>query len=100
MTSTENQSAKQDADKAPAWRGLLAQFPHALSLVASVSDIGHEKYGRWDGWLSVDQDRYRDALIRHLLAESMDPGGVDAESGLPHAAHTAWNALAVLQLGV
>lgn len=42
--------------------------------------------------------RYLDALVRHLLAMVVDPDGLDPETGLPHLAHVAWNALAVLEL--
>ena len=41
--------------------------------------------------------RYTDAMLRHHFAEA---GGeeLDEDSGLRHAAHRAWNALAVLEL--
>ena len=41
--------------------------------------------------------RYTDAMLRHHFAEA---GGeeLDGESGMLHAAHRAWNALAVLEL--
>ncbi len=42
--------------------------------------------------------RYTDAMMRHLLAMDVDPDGLDPETGLPHLAHIAWNALAVLEL--
>ena len=42
-------------------------------------------------------NRYTDALARHLLAEAIGEK-VDPESGLYHAAHAAWNALARLDL--
>jgi hypothetical protein len=41
-------------------------------------------------------DRYTDAMLRHALAEGIEE--FDTESGLKHAAHTAWNALARLEL--
>jgi len=84
--------AKLDAGKLQA--GLLFDFRGALRAVAEVSDHGARKYSR-GGWLSVPQaqERYTDALWRHLLAE-----GADADSGLDHLAHAAWNLLAILEL--
>jgi hypothetical protein len=63
-----------------------------------VGTFGAEKYTD-NGWMDVPdgEARYTDALLRHVLA---DLGGrsEDEESGLLHAAHAAWNALAVLDL--
>ena len=42
-------------------------------------------------------ERYTDAMYRHLLAEAAGQQ-CDAESGLAHAAHAAWCALARLEL--
>lgn len=42
--------------------------------------------------------RYRDALMRHVCAYLRDPGGTDAESGLPHLAHAACNIAFLLEL--
>jgi hypothetical protein len=90
---------KFDEGKPPMLRGVLHSFPRALEAVAFVSQYGLKKYGRddnsWHGWKLVPdgQDRYADALVRHLAAH-----GYDEESGLLHAAHAAWNALAVLEL--
>jgi hypothetical protein len=87
--------AKLDAHKPSA--GLLIDFGPALIAVADVCTYGARKYSR-GGWLHVPngKDRYTDALIRHLLAEATEER--DQESGLPHAAHVAWNALARLRL--
>lgn len=70
-------------------------FRHALTEVAKVGTFGANKYTD-NGWISVPNAsaRYRDALYRHLLADEID----DSESGLPHLAHAAWNALAILEL--
>jgi hypothetical protein len=87
--------AKLDAGKAPVLRGLLAYFPRACRAVADVSAHGAGKY-TWRGWETVPDgiDRYGDALVRHLLTEDER----DRDSGLLHAAHAAWNALARLEL--
>lgn len=89
---------KYDAGKAPIYRGGLAYFPRAIAAVASVSAFGASKYA-WKGWESVDDgyNRYSDALVRHLGYEA-EGEDLDPDSGLPHAAHAAWNALARLEL--
>ena len=78
--------------------GLMVQdFSRALTEVAKVSTFGAEKYSP-SGWVSVEnaQERYTDALYRHLLASASEYA--DPESGLPHLAHAAWNVLAILEL--
>lgn len=86
--------AKLDMGKPRA--GLILDFHRALRCVAEVSTFGAEKYCE-GGWLSVvrGKSRYTDALLRHLLAEKCEY--IDPDSGLPHAAHAAWNALARLE---
>ena len=75
-------------------------FAHALEEVGRVGTYGAQKYSD-HGWVSVPNgvDRYTDAMYRHLLKEAM---GVpfDPATDLLHAAHTAWNALARLELMV
>jgi hypothetical protein len=91
--------AKLDADKLR--MGLVfGGFGHAMEQVARIGTYGAKKYSD-NGWQSVadGEARYKDALLRHLVA-AMKKGGnaLDPESGLPHLAHMAWNALAVLEL--
>lgn len=87
--------AKLDAHKPMA--GVLHDFSLALMAVAAVGDFGAKKYSR-GGWQHVPngEDRYFDAFWRHLLASRHED--LDPDSGLLHAAHQAWNALAVLEL--
>ena len=77
---------------------VFAGFARALERVADVGTFGANKYTD-NGWESVPHGRarYTDALYRHLLAEGRGETN-DSESGLEHAAHTAWNALARLEL--
>lgn len=89
--------AKHDAGKVRA--GLLVKdFPHALTAVARVATFGAQKYAA-HSWKTVPgaEERYHDALHRHTLAKYSGEIS-DPESGLPHAAHIAWNALALLEL--
>lgn len=87
--------AKLDAGKADA--SLLLDFGLALHAVAQIGTFGAKKYTR-GGWKTVPdgETRYTAAMIRHLLQEHVEK--VDKDSGLLHAAHAAWNALARLQL--
>jgi hypothetical protein len=90
--------AKLDAGKSPVFRGLLDYFPNACRAVADVSQFGAKKYA-WKGWETVPEGvlRYTDAMVRHCV-DSVLEGSLDKTSGLTHAAHMAWNALAVLEL--
>ena len=86
-------------DKAKPMAGVLLEFSRALQTVVDVGTYGAKKYTR-TGWATVPEgsQRYTDALVRHLLAMDVDQDGLDKETGLPHLAHVAWNALAVLEL--
>jgi len=87
--------AKMDAGKNQV--GLLLQFSRALLAVAEISTYGAKKYSR-GGWQHVEdaESRYTDAMLRHLFDDVVEE--CDQESGLKHAAHLAWNALARLEL--
>lgn len=88
--STENQGGmKFDAGKP---RMSLLPFD-ALLMVAMVLTFGAKKYAA-HSWRTVPNalERYSDALLRHW--ERMQAGEwLDPESGLPHWAHIACNAL-------
>lgn len=76
---------------------VLLSMSRALELVARVATDGAVKYTD-DGWASLPDGaiRYTEAMLRHLLAEGREYA--DPESGLPHAAHLACNALIRLEL--
>ena len=96
-TTAHTAGVKHDADKQLA--GILYEdFPHALSGVADVATFGARKYTR-NGWRTVPEglQRYTDAMHRHLLAAAKGER-LDPDSGLPHCAHIAWNALALAEL--
>jgi hypothetical protein len=90
--------AKADAGKPAIYQGLLAYFPRACESVAAVSTFGASKYS-WKGWESVPAgfERYSDAMVRHITREGSGELK-DPDSKFYHAAHTAWNALARLEL--
>jgi hypothetical protein len=70
----------------------------AARIVLEVIEFGARKYAEND-WIKHPPEVYRDALFRH--AEKMMVGEMyDEESGLPHAAHAACNALFYLVLTV
>lgn len=79
---------------------VLFGFARALQEVGKVGTYGARKYTD-DGWMHVSdgERRYTDAMLRHLLREAIGEER-DPETGLHHAAHAAWNALARLDLAL
>lgn len=79
---------------------MVEDFANALLAVADVSTFGVKKYAA-HSWMTVPdaRARYYDAFHRHILKAAAGEA-VDQESGLPHAAHVAWNALALLELEI
>lgn len=89
-----DQSAKADSGK-----DQLTLVPRKIiKAIARVRMYGTKKYGDPDNWKKVENERYRDALFRHLLAYLDDPNGVDEESGLPHLWHLATNAAFLIEM--
>jgi Domain of unknown function (DUF5664) len=87
--------AKYDAGK-PLFRALTRGLALPLRAVAAVLTYGAIKY-KEDSWQQVPNGkaRYESALDRHL--NDWKAGETyDAESGLPHLAHAACNALFIL----
>ncbi len=84
-------------DKGKPRADLLQDFGLALLEVAKVCGYGAGEYSV-GGWQLVENgiERYSSELIRHWLSEKKEKN--DKESGLKHAAHLAWNALARLEL--
>lgn len=87
LSKMPDQTAKQDAGKLQ-----ITLVPtQIIRDIAEVRMYGNKKYGSADNWKNVEPVRYRDALMRHLLAYVDDPKSIDAESGLPHLWHAACN---------
>lgn len=76
---------------------LLLMFGLALKDVGAVGTFGAAKYSR-GGWQACPDgiNRYTAALLRHVMSENTEL--LDPESGVRHATHAAWNALARLEL--
>lgn len=93
-------AVKYDSGKAPVMRGCFRYFHRALEAVANVSAYGFSKYKGWGGWRKVDnaEERYQDALVRHMLSVAGGLRSTDPETNLYHLAHVAWNALALLDM--
>lgn len=94
----EKGAIKYDGGKPCVYRGVVEYFPRAVTAVAAVSTFGANKYA-WKGWENVPDgiNRYSDAMMRHIMAEAKGED-FDNDSGLLHAAHAAWGALARLEL--
>lgn len=80
-------------DHKPRWE--LLPLP-LMEEIVKVYTFGAEKYAP-NTWQHLEDgyNRYKAALFRHIAAyekgEMLDP-----ESNLPHLAHAAWNAIAML----
>ena len=100
--SIDNSTKKFDARKAPMGRGVVHRFPRALQQIALVSEYGAQKYGTYDGWEKVEDgfNRYTDAHGRHDNLRPIEGEYDVSDSGLPHLAQRAWNALATLELAL
>lgn len=89
-----NQDIKADAGKPQ-----LTLVPtEIINDIAYIRMYGVKKYGKKESWRSVEIERYRDAMFRHMLAYLNDPQGNDDESGLPHLWHLACNVAFLCEL--
>ena len=96
---TTEKGVKLDIGK-PRLDLVFGGFARALYNVGMVGTFGANKYTD-NGWQEVDNgiERYSNALLRHYLNFKAGKE-IDEESKLPHLAHLAWNALAILELWV
>ena len=100
---TLSSNTKDDSSKPMVFSLVLSYFPRALEEIARVSEFGMKKYNakpETKGFLQVDDGvrRYSDGLVRHLLAEAKGETFNKADGDLWHAAQTAWNSLARLEM--
>ncbi len=90
----DSQTAKHDAGKLQ-----ITLVPtEIIRAIARVRMFGTEKYKDPDNWKHVEPERYKDALMRHLLAYLDDLDSVDEESGLLHLWHAACNIAFLIEL--
>jgi hypothetical protein len=100
VKETEGKGVKLNELK-PQMSLLFKQFPKALEAIVRCSEYGHSKYKETDeDYLNFKRveggsKTYADASLRHRMQQ-----GNDEESGLPHAYHSAWNALSELELWI
>lgn len=96
---TNDEIGKKYDNGKPMAGTLTDVFSRALMAVGACIEFGTHKYPDPKNWQLVDNGikRYRDAMVRHLLKYN---AGIDKdeETKLPHLAHMAWNALAILEL--
>ncbi len=74
---------------------LFQSLPNAVHQTIEVLQYGANKYGD-ENWKQVDPKRYKDALLRHLLAYLAGEEH-DKESDLKHLAHISSNVLFLLE---
>ena len=89
-----DQTIKADAGK----RQLTLVPTQIIRDIAECREYGVAKYGARESWKSVEIQRYRDAMFRHMLAYLDDPDGVDEESGISHLKHLACNVAFLCEL--
>lgn len=93
---SDDQKAKSDAGKPQ-----LTLVPRQIIWdIAEVRMYGNMKYpaGGPENWRQVEVERYKDALLRHLLKYLDDPLSVDEESGLLHRQHMECNMAFIAEL--
>ena len=83
----------------PVYSGFIAYFPRAICAVAELSRIGNEQHNpgkplHWDRSKSGDE---KDALMRHLLDQTIDGDNAADTDGVLHATKKAWRAMADLE---
>lgn len=101
LAAKEEKVAGMKFDAGKPMAGLMvSDFANALLAVSEVSTFGAKKYAP-HSWATVPnaRERYNDALYRHLFLAAAGEAQ-DQESKLLHAAHVAWNALALLELEI
>lgn len=94
----ETEGKKYDTGK-PLVGTLCDVFPRSLLMLGKVIEFGTHKYPDPNNWKKVDGAfrRYQDSMMRHYIKFKCGKD-FDSETKLPHLAHLAWNALAILEL--
>ena len=71
--------------------------PELIEAVGHIMTYGIHKY-KQDSWRTVEPQRYRSALMRHLMEYLKNNKGKDSESGYYHLWHVACNVAFLLVL--
>ena len=94
MNYDKSIGVKHDQDK-PNIGFFLKSFPNAIKATSLQNDFGAKKYSPLN-WKKVSNERYENALSRHLLQTLENTEELD-ESGQYHLAAVIWNALALFE---
>lgn len=83
----------------PVYSGFIKYFPRAICAVAELSRIGNDQHNpgkplHWDRSKSGDE---KDALMRHLIDQTIDGDQAADTDGVLHATKKAWRAMADLE---
>ena len=83
----------------PIYSGFIAYFPRAIIAVAELSRVGNDQHNpgkplHWDRAKSTDE---KDALMRHLLDQTLEGDAAADTDGVLHATKKAWRAMADLE---
>lgn len=90
----ERKRVKNDAGKP-----MLTLVPRQIIWdICETRMYGLKKYPEAENWRKVEVERYRDAAFRHFMAYLDDPQGKDAESGIEHYKHLAFNVACICEL--
>jgi len=95
----EQEQVKTESSGAVRWDGQKARYdlipPDALEVLARVYTVGAIKYSDRNWERGMTWGRCFSSLMRHAWAWARGED-TDLETGLPHMAHVAWNALALV----
>lgn len=95
MSTEERTISATGGEKGRKLAELGSVDPIALLRLAEVSGFGARKYAAFNYLKGYDWALSMNALQRHALA-FWSGEDFDEESGLPHIAHAAWHALALV----
>ncbi len=91
--SEDDRKAKHFDDNKLALQNILAMA--GIDEVAKVGMYGASKYGQWNYRGGSEWMRYLGSVVRHVT-RYVRGESLDAESGLNHLAHAAYNCLILL----
>lgn len=83
----------------PVYSGFIKYFPRAICAVAELSRIGNDQHnpGTPLGWDRSKSGDEKDALMRHLIDQTIDGDQAADTDGVLHATKKAWRAMADLE---